>query len=84
MIEPIQIRMALAALGWSQRELAKRAGVHANTVQQAAATGGSHSSTMAVIENALIGAGVTLLPAGPDHGPGVALATDQDPSSGQG
>ncbi len=74
MIHPRQIRAARALLGWSARDLARRAGVHARTVQrlerpQARAAGAGRPGvravgTLAKVERALAHAGVTFLDQG--------------------
>ena len=54
----IQLRMARAAVGWGVRELAKKAGVTANTVTRIENGADAKQSTMDRLQNALEGAGV--------------------------
>ncbi len=53
-----QVRMARAALRWSVRELAARAGVSPTTVAAVEADKEARSATLAVIARALTDAGV--------------------------
>jgi DNA-binding XRE family transcriptional regulator len=73
MISPSQIRMARAALGWSVRELAKRAGVAANTVSRFENGSGAMVDTLARMQQALEAAGVVFIPADHTGGAGVRL-----------
>ena len=54
----IQLRMARAAIGWGVRELAKRAGVTANTVTRIENGADAKQSTMDRLQSALEAAGV--------------------------
>ena len=54
----IQLRMARAAIGWGVRELAKRAGVTANTVTRIENGADAKQSTMDRLQHALEEAGV--------------------------
>ena len=54
----IQLRMARAALGWGVRELAKKAGVTANTVTRIENGADAKQSTMDRLQRALEAAGV--------------------------
>jgi transcriptional regulator with XRE-family HTH domain len=54
----IQLRMARAAVGWGVRELAKKAGVTANTVTRIENGADAKQSTMDRLQSALEGAGV--------------------------
>jgi transcriptional regulator with XRE-family HTH domain len=73
MITPSQIRMARAALSWSVRELAKRAGVAANTVSRFENGSGAMVETLGRMQNALERGGVVFISADNTGGPGVRL-----------
>jgi transcriptional regulator with XRE-family HTH domain len=70
-----QFRMARAALEWTVRDLAARAGVHRNTVARIEAGEATHGPTIAAVRRALEDAGIVFLAAGQqvDGGPGVRL-----------
>lgn len=68
---PVQIKMARAALGWGVRELAKAAGVTANTVSRIEGGADAMQSTVAAVQAALEAAGVEFTN---DDRPGVRLA----------
>jgi transcriptional regulator with XRE-family HTH domain len=70
MLKPEQLRMALAGLEWTVRQLAEKAGVNPNTVSRLATTGGVQASSMEKIQRALEAAGIDFLPDG-----GVRLKT---------
>jgi transcriptional regulator with XRE-family HTH domain len=70
-MKPIQIRMARAAAGWGVRELAKKAGVTANTVSRIENGADAKQSTMDAIQRALEAIGVEFTNG--NH-PGVRLA----------
>jgi transcriptional regulator with XRE-family HTH domain len=57
-MKAIQLRMARAAVGWGVRELAKRAGVTANTVTRIENGADAKQSTMESLQRALEAAGV--------------------------
>ena len=76
MIEPIQCRMARAALGWSAAELASRAGIGAATVNRfEAGQAKPIGVTLSAMQRALEEGGVLFLAAGEiaEGGPGVRL-----------
>jgi transcriptional regulator with XRE-family HTH domain len=54
----IQLRMARAAVGWGVRELAKMAGVNANTVTRIENGADAKQSTMDALQRALEAAGI--------------------------
>ena len=54
----IQVRMARAAVGWGVRELAKKAGITANTVTRIENGADAKQSTMDALQRALEAAGV--------------------------
>jgi transcriptional regulator with XRE-family HTH domain len=55
---PVQIKMARAAVGWGVRELAKKAGITANTVTRIENGSDAKQSTIETIRRALEAAGV--------------------------
>jgi transcriptional regulator with XRE-family HTH domain len=57
-MKAIQLRMARAAVGWSVRELAKRADLNANTVTRIENGADAKQSTMERLQRALEAAGV--------------------------
>jgi transcriptional regulator with XRE-family HTH domain len=57
-MKAIQIRMARAAVGWGVRELAKKAGITANTVTRIENGADAKQSTMDKLQCALEAAGV--------------------------
>jgi transcriptional regulator with XRE-family HTH domain len=73
MISPTQIRMARAALGWGVRDLAKRAGIAANTVSRFENGSGAMVDTVDRIQVALERAGIVFIPGDNSGGPGVRL-----------
>ncbi len=76
---PIQCRMARTAAGWGVRELAKEAGVSADTVSRFERGEELLPRTVAALQSALEQAGVIFLDSGAtvDGGPGVRLATKE-------
>jgi DNA-binding XRE family transcriptional regulator len=58
MINPAQCKMARAALGWSTRELAKRARVGSNTVARFENGKPANVSTVTLIQQAFEAAGI--------------------------
>jgi transcriptional regulator with XRE-family HTH domain len=57
-MKAIQLRMARAAVGWGVRELAKKAGITANTVTRIENGADAKQSTMERLQRALEAAGV--------------------------
>jgi transcriptional regulator with XRE-family HTH domain len=57
-MKAIQLRMARAAVGWGVRDLAKKAGVTANTVTRIENGADAKQSTMDRLQSALESAGV--------------------------
>ena len=57
-MKAVQLRMARAAVGWGVRELAKKAGVAANTVTRIENGADAKQSTMDRLQHALEAAGV--------------------------
>ena len=79
---PEQCRAARGLLGWTQEELAERAGVSRSTVR--GFENGQHElhrGSAAVIRGALEGSGVILVGADEEAGPGVRL---RRPTTGHG
>src|SRR5678815_3332777 len=73
MIRPVHLRMARAALGWSLKELAEKAGVNINTISRYEAGSQVMSGTISKIENVLLNAGVIFIEEEGGLGPGVRL-----------
>ena len=65
--------MARAALGWGVRELAKRAGVAANTVSRFENGSSAMVDTLARMQDALERAGIEFIAADDLGGPGIRL-----------
>ncbi len=70
-MKAIQLRMARAAVGWGVRELAKKAGITANTVTRIENGADAKQSTMDRLQRALEAAGIEFTNG--DH-PGVRLS----------
>ncbi len=73
MISRVQVRMARAALGWSVRDLASRAGLAANTVSRFENGSDAYGETLTKIQRAFEQAGIILIDQIDDAGPGVRL-----------
>ena len=76
MIIRVQVRMARAALGWSVRDLASRAGLAANTVSRYENGTDAYGETLTKIQRALEDAGIIFIDEN-DEGPGVRLRGDR-------
>jgi transcriptional regulator with XRE-family HTH domain len=72
----VQVKMARAAVGWGVRELAKRAGLTANTVTRIENGADAKQSTMDRLQQALEAAGVEFIEEN-GGGPGVRLQKRQ-------
>lgn len=72
MILRVQVRMARAALGWSVRDLASRAGLAANTVSRFENGSDAYGETLTKIQRAFEHAGIIFIDEN-DEGPGVRL-----------
>lgn len=73
-ILPVQFRMARAALNWTVRDLAEKAGVHKNTVLRIEAGVATHGPTLAAVMRTLEEAGLRFFEAEEGvTGPGVAV-----------
>src|SRR5262249_44197207 len=68
----LQLKMARAAVGWGVRELAKKAGVTANTVTRIENGADAKQSTMDKLQRALEAAGIEFIQEN-GGGPGVPL-----------
>ena len=71
-MKPIQLKMARAAIGWGVRDLAKKAGVTANTVTRIENGADAKRSTIDRLQQALEVAGVEFIDEN-GGGPGVRL-----------
>jgi transcriptional regulator with XRE-family HTH domain len=75
-MKPVQLKMARAAVGWGVRELAKKAGVTANTVTRIENGADAKQSTMDRLQHALEAAGIEFIQEN-GGGPGVRLRKRQ-------
>jgi transcriptional regulator with XRE-family HTH domain len=75
-MKPIQLKMARAAAGWGVRDLAKKAGVTANTVTRIENGADAKQSTMDKLQHALEAAGIEFIDEN-GGGPGVRLRKRQ-------
>ncbi len=73
MITNVQVRMARAALGWSVRDLASRAGMAANTVSRYENGADAYGETLTKIQRAFEQSGVIFIDENEDVGPGVRM-----------
>ena len=71
-MKAIQLKMARAAVGWGVRELAKKAGVTANTVTRIENGADAKQSTIDRLQHALEAAGIEFIQEN-GGGPGVRL-----------
>jgi transcriptional regulator with XRE-family HTH domain len=71
-MKAVQLKMARAAVGWGVRELAKKAGVTANTVTRIENGADAKQSTMDRLQHALEAAGMEFIQEN-GGGPGVRL-----------
>jgi transcriptional regulator with XRE-family HTH domain len=71
-MKAIQLKMARAAVGWGVRELAKKAGVTANTVTRIENGADAKQSTMDRLQLALEAAGIEFIQEN-GGGPGVRV-----------
>jgi transcriptional regulator with XRE-family HTH domain len=60
-MKPVQLKMARAAIGWGVRDLAKKAGVTANTVTRIENGADAKQSTMDRLQQALEAAGIEFI-----------------------
>ena len=75
-MKPIQLKMARAAAGWGVRDLAKKAGVTANTVTRIENGADAKQSTMDKLQHAIEAAGIEFIDEN-GGGPGVRLRKRQ-------
>lgn len=61
-MNPAQMRMARAALGWGVRDLAEKAGITANTVTRIENGADAKQSTIDAIRSAFEAAGIEFIP----------------------
>ena len=73
MIDPVQLRMARAALGWSLQHLSEQAKVHLNTVRRCELGYEALTGTMQKIEAVFRREGVIFLEETEDAGPGIRV-----------
>ena len=71
-MRPVQLKMARAAVGWGVRELAKKAGVTANTVTRIENGADAKQSTIDRLQRALEAAGIEFIQEN-GGGPGVRI-----------
>ena len=71
-MKAIQLKMARAAVGWGVRELAKKAGITANTVTRIENGADAKQSPMDRLQHALEAAGIEFIQEN-GGGPGVRL-----------
>jgi transcriptional regulator with XRE-family HTH domain len=76
LMRAVQVKMARAAVGWGVRDLAKEAGVTANTVTRIENGADAKQSTMDRLQQALEAAGVEFIDEN-GGGPGVRLRKRQ-------
>ena len=79
-MKAVQLRMARAAVGWGVRDLAKQAGVTANTVTRIENGADAKQSTMDALQRALEAAGVEFTNG---EQPGVRLSKKTSADSAQ-
>jgi transcriptional regulator with XRE-family HTH domain len=79
-MKPVQLRMARAALGWGVRDLARKAGVTANTVTRIENGADAKQSTMDKLTRALKAADIEFIEEN-GGGPGVRLRKRTTPRS---
>jgi transcriptional regulator with XRE-family HTH domain len=72
-MKAVQLRMARAAVGWSVRVLAEKAGITANTVSRIELGADAKQSTIEALQRALEAAGIEFTNG---DKPGVRLAVD--------
>ncbi|MHC2107061.1 helix-turn-helix domain-containing protein [Methylobacterium sp. CM6246] len=61
-MNPAQMRMARAALGWGVRDLAEKAGITANTVTRIENGADAKQSTIEAMRSAFEAAGIEFIP----------------------
>ncbi len=73
MMRPVHLRMARAALNWTVRELATRAGVNKNTVSRYESGKEILSNSLQSLEKVLTNEGVVFFDEDRTHGTGVGV-----------
>jgi transcriptional regulator with XRE-family HTH domain len=73
MLEPVQIKMARAALNWSAKKLGEKAGVGLATIMRFEGGTGVTTTTLGKLEKSLEKGGVIFIPRDASGGPGVRL-----------
>lgn len=81
-MDPAQMRMARAALGWGVRELAEKAGITANTVTRIENGADSKQSTITAIRSAFEAAGIEFIPEN-GGGAGIRFKARRDGTQGE-
>ena len=79
MIRAVQLRMARAALGWSLKELARRAKVHLNTISRCEAGYEALTGTMQRIEDVFRNEGVVFSDDGLSIGVSMRIDSERIP-----
>ena len=78
-MRPVHLRMARAALGWTLKELADRAGVHMNTIARYEAGFEIMSGTMEKLEEVLRHEGVVFIDEDDEFLPGIRMRKEVRP-----
>ena len=73
MMQPIQLRMARAALNWTVRDLENKSKINKNTISRYEAGREVLSGTIDKLEKVLEGAGIILLQEDDQNGPGIRM-----------
>src|SRR5690349_2690545 len=84
MIDPVQLRMARAALGWSLQRLSEEAKVHLNTVRRCELGYEALTGTMQKIEAVFRREGIVFVDETEDAGPGVRLQCNRNADRARG
>jgi transcriptional regulator with XRE-family HTH domain len=71
MMSRTQLRMARAALGWTLKDLAERAGINLNTISRYETGGSMLSDTLERIEIVLRAEGIGFVDEDEHYGPGI-------------
>ena len=76
MMRPVHLRMARAALNWTLREFAERAGVNKNTIARYEAGDAILTATLEKLEAVLKEKGVFFIDADDKLGPGIRIRNE--------
>lgn len=79
MMRPVHLRMARAALGWTLKELAERAGINMNTISRYEAGAEVMSGTLEKIEDVLRLEGVVFIDEDADYLPAIKIRREVPP-----